>query len=47
MRTELLDSFAAVASFADQNHTGFSAEEYGYTLPDKNMIVNCEDPDLS
>ena len=47
MRTKLLDSLAPIGCFGDQSHTGLSAEEYGYALPYENMIVNCENADLS
>ena len=47
MCTELLDSLAAIRCFGDQSHIGFSTEEYGYTLPYEDVIVNCKNPDLS
>jgi hypothetical protein len=47
MRTKLLDSLAPIGCFGDQSHIGLSAEEYGYALPNENMIVDCENADLS
>ena len=47
MRSELLDSLTPIGCFGDQNHTGLSAQEYCYALPYENMVVNCENPDLS
>ena len=47
MCTELLDSLAPIGCFGDQSHIGLRVEEYGYALPYKNMIVNCENPYLS
>lgn len=47
MRAELLDSLAAIRCFGDQSHIGLRVEKYGYALPYENVIVNCENPDLS
>ena len=47
MRTELLYSLAPIGCFGDQSHIGLSVEEYSYALPYENMVVNCENPDLS
>ena len=47
MRTKLLDSLAPIACFGDQSHIGLSAKKYGYALPYENVIVSCENPDLS
>ena len=47
MRTELLDSFAAIRCFGDQSQIRFSTDEYGYALPYQSMIVNCKNSNLS
>ena len=47
MLTKLLDTLASIGCFADQSHTGLSAQEYCYALPYENMVVNCKNPDLS
>ena len=47
MRTKLLDSLTAIRCFGDQSQVRLSAQEYGYALPYENMIVNCENADLS
>ena len=39
MRTELLDSLAAIRCFGDQSHIGLSTEEYCYALPDEDVVV--------
>jgi hypothetical protein len=47
MRTELLDRFAAVRRFGYQSQLRFRADEYSYALPNKSMIVNGKNPELS
>jgi hypothetical protein len=47
MGSELLNSLAPIRSLGDQSHIGISTEERGYALPDQNMIIDRENPDLS
>src|SRR5271157_5032531 len=47
MRTEQLDSLAAIRSFGDQSQIRLSTDEHGYALPYQGMIVNCKNSNLS
>src|SRR5271165_2920219 len=47
MCTELLDCLTPIRGFCNQSQITFGTDEHSYALSYENMIVHCENPDLT